>query len=116
LLSKLKEGVFERSRQMKKLVEFIELSPHPIICLGDFNEMPYSYTYQYLRKRLKNTFEESGSGFGFTYHGGTLKVLRIDNQFYSSPIVSTDLTTRYDVELSDHFPVQATYVLSSGRP
>lgn len=116
LLSKLKSGVFERSRQVKQLSEFIQHSPHPVICAGDFNDMPYSYSYQYLRKRMKNSFEESGSGFGFTYHGGILKVLRIDNQFYSAPVISKDLRTRYDIRLSDHFPVEGYYILPKQDP
>lgn len=116
LLSKLKSGVFERSRQVKQLSEFIQHSPHSVICAGDFNDMPYSYSYQYLRKGMKNSFEESGTGFGFTYHGGMLKVLRIDNQFYSTPIISKDLRTRYDIRLSDHFPVEGNYILSKQNP
>lgn len=109
ILSKLKFGVFERSKQIKQVAAFVETSPHPVICVGDFNDMPYSYSYQYLKWRMKNSFEESGSGFGFTYNGGTLKTLRIDNQFYSGRVRSTELTTRYDMSLTDHFPVVGTY-------
>ena len=109
ILNKLKEGVFERSKQVKELSDFIAHSPYPVVCAGDFNDMPYGYTYRYLRKSLKNSFEESGHGFGFTYNGGTLRVLRIDNQFYSGRIKSTDLFTHYDIPYTDHFPVQGTY-------
>ena len=111
ILSKLKEGVFERSKQAKQLSQFVESSPYPVVCAGDFNDMPYAYTYRYLRKYMKNAFEESGKGFGFTYNGGTLRVLRIDNQFYRGPLRSVELQTRYDLPYTDHFPVQGKYEL-----
>lgn len=109
--NKLKVGVVERSNQVKQLAAFISTSPYPVICAGDFNDMPYSYSYQYLKKRMKNTFEESGAGFGFTYNGGKLKFLRIDNQFYSEGLRSTGFETLRDVRFSDHFPVRAEYTI-----
>ncbi|MEO5976416.1 MAG: endonuclease/exonuclease/phosphatase family protein [Chryseolinea sp.] len=109
ILSKLKFGVLERSKQIKQVADFVATSPYPVICVGDFNDMPYSYSYQYLKWRMKNSFEESGSGFGFTYNGGTLRTLRIDNQFYSGRVRSTDLKTRYDMAYTDHFPLVGTY-------
>lgn len=112
ILSKLKEGVFERSKQAHQLADFVERSTYPVICSGDFNDMPYAYTYRYLRRSMKNSFEDSGRGFGFTYNGGTLRVLRIDNQFYRGPVQSTDLRVRYDIPYTDHFPVQGTYELT----
>ncbi|MGC3943332.1 MAG: hypothetical protein QM762_02155 [Chryseolinea sp.] len=111
ILSKLKEGVFERSKEVEELSRFVEASPYPVVCAGDFNDMPYSYTYRYLRRYMKNSFEESGKGFGFSYNGGTLRVLRIDNQFYTGPVRSIDLRTRYDLPYTDHFPVQGKYEL-----
>lgn len=113
ILSKLKEGVFERSGQAKALARFVENSPYPVVCAGDFNDMPYAYSYRYLRRFMKNAFEESGKGFGFTYNGGTLRVLRIDNQFFSGNVRSTDLRTRYDLPYTDHFPVQGRYEVVS---
>jgi len=59
----------DRRVQIEKLKAFIQRSPHPVICVGDFNDLPYSYAYQALKKDLHNTFEEAGSGFGFTRHG-----------------------------------------------
>ena len=112
LFSKLKEGVFERSEQIKVLADFVEHSPYRVICAGDFNELPYSYSYQFLRKRMKNAFEEAGKGFGFSYNGHTLKVLRIDNQFYSTGIGAVKFVTHNDVQLSDHFPLEGTYKIS----
>ena len=112
IFRRLKEGVFERSRQIKKLWGFIEESRHPVICVGDFNDMPYSYSYQFMKRRMKNAFEEAGKGFGFTYNGNTLRVLRIDNQFYSSGIRIVKFETLNDVKYSDHFPIVGTYSIA----
>ena len=109
ILRKLKVGVFERSNQVRQLSDFVEQSPHPVICVGDFNDLPYSFNYRHLKQGMKNSFEESGKGFGFTYNGGTLKVLRIDNQFYSSGVRSISFETLDNVKLSDHFPIRGEY-------
>jgi len=111
ILRKLKVGTFERSKQIRELSEFIEQSPYRVICVGDFNDLPYSYNYRQMKKRMKNAFEESGKGFGFSYNGGTLKMLRIDNQFYSSGIRSLDFETLRGVNFSDHFPLQGEYLI-----
>ena len=112
LFSKLKEGVFERSEQIKVLADFVEQSPYRVVCAGDFNELPYSYSYQFLRKRMKNAFEEAGEGFGFSYNGHTLRILRIDNQFYTTGLGAVKLVTQNDVQLSDHFPLLGTYKIA----
>jgi endonuclease/exonuclease/phosphatase family metal-dependent hydrolase len=112
IVQKLKEGVFERSRQIKILATFIGESPYPVICAGDFNDMPYSYSYQYMKKRMKNTFEQVGTGFGFTYNGNTLRVLRIDNQFYSRGVQPIRFETLDHIEYTDHFPLEGLYRLS----
>ena len=65
----------------------IERSPYPVILCGDFNEVPYGYAYGRVRKQLRNAFENSGTGFGFTYNKAP-RYIRIDNQFYSNKKVS----------------------------
>lgn len=111
ILDKLKEGVFERSRQIKILSDFIATSPYPVICVGDFNDMPYSYSYQFMKRKMKNAFEEAGTGLGFTYNGNTLRVLRIDNQFYSSRVDAVRFETLNEIKFTDHFPIQGLYKL-----
>ncbi len=116
ILRKLKSGTFERARQIAELIEFIDKSPYPVICAGDFNEMPYSYSYRMLRKHLNNTFEKAGRGFGFTYNGNTLSMLRIDNQFYSDPIKPVEFATLNSVTYTDHFPLYGKYALPESLP
>ncbi len=112
ILSKLKKGVLVRSQQIKQLATFIDSTPYPVLCMGDFNDLPYSYTYQHLKARMKNSFEESGSGFGFTYEGTRLAGLRIDNQFYTSSVRSIGFETLDSIKYSDHFPLWGEYRLA----
>lgn len=111
VLQKLKAGVFERSNQIDSLVDFVGHTQYPVICAGDFNEIPYSYSYRKLRGALKNSFEKSGRGFGFTYNGRTLGMLRIDNQFFSDPLKCQNFSTLQSVTYTDHFPLLGQYVL-----
>lgn len=106
---RLKGGFVARSYQVNKLLEHIQASPYPVLVCGDLNDLPSSYTYQTLRRHLNNAFEEGGSGFGLTYNGSL--PIRIDNQFYSEKLRLLDFEVLDDIKFSDHFPLQATYVL-----
>ncbi len=105
---RLKNGFISRSRQINHLIKSIDTSPHPVIINGDFNEIPYSYSYNVVRRRLKNAFESKGKGFGFTYNG-KLFFLRIDQQFYSESLDLLRFSTHRDADESDHFPVSGIY-------
>ncbi|WP_245842620.1 endonuclease/exonuclease/phosphatase family protein [Pontibacter ummariensis] len=110
LARRLKRGFIARTLQVQLLLEHIRESPYPVIVCGDFNDIPFSYTYDQLARELENAFVEAGSGVGATYNG-PIPFLRIDNQFYSEGLEAIDYETHYEMGLSDHFPVSATYVL-----
>jgi len=107
-LGKLHRGSLVRSKQLKVLVEHYSNSPHPVILMGDLNEIPYSYTYFKLSEKLQNAFEKAGRGFGFTYNK-VLLFLRIDHIFSSPEIIPIQFKTHREVDYSDHFPVSATF-------
>jgi endonuclease/exonuclease/phosphatase family metal-dependent hydrolase len=107
---RLKRGFITRAQQISMLEEHIKASPHKVIVCGDFNDVPYSYTYQKMKNMLNNAFEEAGKGFGFTYNG-KIFFLRIDNQFVDERLKVLDFTTHRNVPFSDHFPISATYSL-----
>lgn len=110
LVSQLKHGFIRRAAQIDNLCEHLEKSPYPVILTGDLNDMPYSYSYQKLKKYLYSSFENGGRGFGFTFNG-RLFFLRIDNQFYSDGIKLSDFETHRSVKYTDHFPISAEYSL-----
>ncbi|MBD1396554.1 endonuclease/exonuclease/phosphatase family protein [Pontibacter sp. JH31] len=110
LARRLRMGFKARAMQVQQLLEHVQASPYPVIVTGDFNDIPFSYTYSQLLKEMNNSFEVAGTGIGTTYNG-VLPFLRIDNQFYSKGLEAYDFTTHYDMPLSDHFPISATYVI-----
>ncbi len=107
---RLKRGFIARAQQVEQLLEHVRQSPYPAIVCGDFNDIPFSYTYQELAEELENAFVKAGNGVGATYNG-PLPFLRIDNQFYSPGLRAVSFETHYEMGLSDHFPISATYVL-----
>jgi endonuclease/exonuclease/phosphatase family metal-dependent hydrolase len=108
LFRKLKKGAILRTDQVQLLVEHMEKSPYKVILAGDLNDTPYSYTYEIIREKFNNSFEEKGQGFGFTYNG-KLFFLRIDNVFSDKKIVVNSFKVRRDIIYSDHFPLEVTY-------
>jgi len=108
LFKRLKNGFIDRANQVEVLKTYFLKSPYPVIICGDFNDLPYSYTYQYLKNDFKNAFENAGTGFGFSYNG-LLFFLRIDNQFYDNKIRINSFRTHKNVPYSDHFPITAEY-------
>ncbi|SHN11534.1 Metal-dependent hydrolase, endonuclease/exonuclease/phosphatase family [Cyclobacterium lianum] len=107
-IRKLKQGIQMRAAQTKILSEHIQNSPHPVILAGDFNDLPYSYTYFSLRKILENAFEKMGRGFGFTYNK-VLFFLRIDNIFFTDALNILQFNTHREVDYSDHYPISAVF-------
>ncbi len=112
LISRLRDGAQTRSDQIEKLINHVDKCPHPYIICGDFNETPYSYNYFKLRSLYKNTFEEAGNGFGFTFNS-PLFFLRIDHQFYNNPVFPVSLKVDRSMKISDHFPTRAIYRLKN---
>lgn len=107
-LGKLQRGSLARSKQLKVLLEHMRNSPHPLILMGDLNEIPYSYTYFKLGEDYQNAFETAGRGFGFTYNR-ILFFLRIDHIFSSPKLKAIQFKTHREVDYSDHYPVSATF-------
>ena len=108
LLKQLKNGFVQRAAQIDNLCKHLERSPYPVILAGDLNDMPYSYSYQKLKKYLHSSFENGGNGFGFTFNG-RLFFLRIDNQFFSDGLILRSFNTHREVKYTDHFPISAIY-------
>ena len=109
-IRRMKEGFIAHSREATILKSFIEDSPHPLILVGDFNDIPYSYTYLTFKDFLQNSFEEAGEGLGFTYNEYPT-FIRIDNQFSSEEFNVISHQVHDEIKYSDHFPVSVVYEL-----
>lgn len=111
IISQLKEGFEVRSRQVMELEKWIIDSPYPLILCGDFNEIPFGFSYGTAKKYLANSFEDRGSGFGFTYNR-LPNFIRIDNQFYNAKKFNLlHFQTLSDIPYSDHNPIVGQYQL-----
>lgn len=110
VINRIKNGFIQKARQVKQVDNHIKDSPYPVVACGDLNDTPYSYCYEVLTDRLKNSFEAAGNGFGFTFNG-KVPFLRIDHQFASKEIKAQKFSTFDKVKYSDHFPICGVYTL-----
>ncbi|ACT91307.1 endonuclease/exonuclease/phosphatase family protein [Dyadobacter fermentans] len=108
---KMKNGFTRRAAEYEIVQSWVDQSPYPLIVCGDFNEVPYGYVYGKLRKHLRNSFEEKGRGFGFTYNQIPY-FIRIDHQFYDDSRLSLHAFRTFSkVPYSDHNPIMGTYTV-----
>ncbi len=95
-------GMVVRAAQSNLVANEIRKSPYPVILCGDFNDVPYSYTYNTMKGSLVDGFKECGEGFMSTYRGR--KMTRIDYIFHD-PVIKGESYTTLDMNYSDHNPV-----------
>jgi len=104
IFGKLKKAFVLRAEQVDIMKEQIGKSPYPVIVCGDFNDTPFSYTYTTLEKGLNDSYRMAGKGlFGSTY-AGKFPSYRIDYILFDDHFSAFNYT-RYNTDLSDHFPV-----------
>ena len=92
-------GMGARARQADQVAQLIKKSELPVIVCGDFNDVPYSYTYNTVLGDLVDGFKECGSGLMYTR-----KRMRIDYIFHDKEIEG-ETFYKLDVNYSDHIPV-----------
>lgn len=107
IYKKLLRAFINRSYQAQTVAKEIQKSPYPVIVCGDFNDTPCSYTYHKISKKLKDSFLESGKGFGQTYNGD-LPLMRIDYILHDKNFKAFNFHTHHNY-YSDHFPI-STYL------
>ncbi len=101
----LRKGFIMRAIQAQVVKRQINLSPYPVIVVGDFNDTPVSYSYRLIRKGLHDSFVTSGYGAGFTYKGN-YPPNRIDYILYDNALESMHFDI-IKVRFSDHYPIAA---------
>lgn len=109
-LKKVKNGMQTRSKQIDAVMNHVASFSGNCIISGDFNDLPYSYTYQKVASNFTNSHVASGNGFGFTFNG-LIPFLRIDNQFYNQNLKAVSCKVNRNITNSDHFPLECTYLL-----
>jgi endonuclease/exonuclease/phosphatase family metal-dependent hydrolase len=83
IIQKLRLGYKQRTAQVNIAKDFLSTSKRPLIFTGDFNDVPVSYTYHFLKSNLQDCWQRKGTGFGrtFVYISPTL---RIDHIFFNN--------------------------------
>lgn len=105
LYTKLKEATLKRAPQAEAVARFIALhSDKTIICCGDFNDGPNSYTHQTIADKLTDCYVAAGNGPGISYHKGGFYV-RIDNIFCSTDLEPLKCIVDNKIATSDHYPI-----------
>jgi len=108
IIKKLKTGYINRARQVDLISAHLEKSPYPVIVCGDFNDPPYSYSYHRITRNLSDAFKRSGIGISGTYN--RFGVFRIDYILHSPQLKSYNYK-RSKIELSDHYPIEADFLV-----
>lgn len=110
LKNKLTKGFLRHEKQVKNLVYYIVNSPHPVLLAGDLNSVPYSYEYQQILYRLNDAYLSTGNSSGTSFHDFKYP-LRLDYVFHSKEFIPLRYKVLRNVNLSDHYPVTATFKL-----
>lgn len=97
--------------QVSVIRNAVENSPYPVILAGDFNSVPNSYEYYHLSAGLQDAFFNVGKGSATSFHDYKFPI-RIDYIFSSKSIQPISYKVDRSVDLSDHYPVVATFSLS----
>jgi len=96
---------FKKQQQQAEIFEEHKADcPYPMIICGDLNNSAFSYVYRSVKGKMKDAFEEAGSGFGKSYNYKYYPA-RIDYVFTDKDIEVKQYTTFDRFANSDHFPV-----------
>lgn len=105
IIRKLRQGYTLRGYQADLVRQQLDVSPHPEIICGDFNDVPNSYTYFQIKGNRKDAFIRSSSGLGRTF-AHISPTLRID-YIMTDRIFEILQCKRFRLPYSDHYPVVA---------
>ncbi len=103
----LKTGFLFREKQIEELRAHIDLSPYPVLVVGDFNDTPTSHAYKQMTQTLTDAYRSHGRGWGKTYRKSLIP-LRIDYHFHDEYLESNFVKVK-KVEVSDHYPLIGHY-------
>jgi endonuclease/exonuclease/phosphatase (EEP) superfamily protein YafD len=106
-------GYQKRKYEADDIYESIKNEEHPIIVMGDLNDIPGSYAVERIKEAgLKDAWWEGGLGYGLTFHNKWLR-LRLDHVLYQDDKLKLQYVKIIDSDLSDHNAVVAGFTLKN---
>lgn len=103
---KLSSAMRGRAHQAEAIRTEIESSRHAVIVVGDFNDVPMSYTYYHIGSNLRDAYADAGKwGYYWTYNQN-LMYFAIDHILFDKRFRAADCEV-HKVGYSDHYPVTA---------
>ncbi len=103
---RISEAFKQQQEQAEMIKEHKSNCKYPIVICGDMNNSAFSYVYRNIKGKLKDCFEEAGTGFGATYKFRYYPA-RIDYIFVDDSMQVKEFEIFSDFENSDHFPIMA---------
>ncbi len=113
LFVRLRKSFQKQQQQTEIIREHMTTSPYNNVVAGDFNNNQFSSVYFNLKRDLKDSFIESGSGYGSTINFWKFP-FRIDF-ILVDPSFEVVAHQNYDIDLSDHEPIMASIKISSNQ-
>ena len=107
LVQRLSKAYSLRSGQAEILRQSLDECPHTKLVMGDFNDVPVSYSYRLIARSLRDAFVESGRGLEGTYKG-PFPSFRIDYVLFASPLKCLHYQSHSQVP-GDHKWVEAGF-------
>lgn len=111
--NKMRRSIGLRPKQVDMVMANVEESPVESFVVGDFNDVPVSYTYQRLSRGRVDSFTQAGRGSGATYAGfGPL--LRIDYVLFPPRFRALSHKVLHK-GYSDHYPILTRLEIPAGE-
>lgn len=107
LLKRMSRSFAKQQEQALLFTEHRNASSYKKIICGDLNNTQFSDVYRQVKGNMWDSFLEEGSGYGrtynFKYYPLRIDFILVDKAF------KVQTHKNYDVKLSDHFPVMASF-------
>ena len=112
IYNKLKYAIPVREGAARRIIEGFQSLAMPVIVIGDFNDVPASYTYRMFEKAgFKDAYVETNFFPTYTFYPHGF-YFHLDQIFYRGAITPLSVK-KLNIRTSDHLPLLATFELNS---
>ena len=113
--SRLVSGAKNRVQQVGAVRSTIEETNYKTIALGDFNDVPLSYTYTKICGDLQDAYAKGGKwGYHWTYNKSAM-LFAIDHILVDKEFEVVSSKVHREMKVSDHYPMSCTIRIRDNR-